>query len=151
MGEQVNFTLGGASKATGKSKSTISKAISSGRLSVMSKEGGAFQISASELFRVFPIEQAGNVEIERLETPNSTPETGILEAQLEGVRGELEQVRSERDDLRRRLDMESEERRKLTALLTDQRTRQPEPPSQSPQEGRGGRLGRAWAILTGKS
>src|SRR4051794_31585567 len=42
-----------------------------------------------------------------------------------GLRGELEQVRSERDDLRRRLDIADEERREkdrlLTALLTDQR------------------------------
>ncbi len=52
------------------------------------------------------------------------------------------------NDLRRRLDDETEERRtaqaKLTALLTDQR-------ATAPQKATEGRLARAWSILRGKA
>ena len=60
-----------------------------------------------------------------------------MQAEAEGLRAQVELLKSERDDLRSRLDAESEERRKLTAMLTDQR-RGPEPP-------RG-----IWARLTGR-
>ncbi|HEY3618972.1 MAG TPA: hypothetical protein VGK96_19345 [Candidatus Sulfotelmatobacter sp.] len=124
MSEQATFTLGEAARAVNRSKSTLSKAIKSGRLSCMSREGGEYQIDAAELFRVFPANGNTNPEIERLATPEGNGRTAVLQAQLEGLSGELEQVKSERDDLRRRLDAEGEERRKLTALLTDQ-TRTP--------------------------
>ena len=124
MSEQATFTLGEAARAVNRSKSTLSKAIKSGRLSCMSREGGEYQISAAELYRVFPANSNSNPEIERLATPEGNGRTAVLQAQLEGLSGELEQVKSERDDLRRRLDAEAEERRKLTALLTDQ-TRTP--------------------------
>lgn len=91
----------------------------------MSREGGEYQIAAAELYRVFPANSDTNPEIERSATLGETGRTAVLQAQLEGLSGELEQVKSERDDLRRRLDSEGEERRKLTALLTDQR--KPEP------------------------
>jgi hypothetical protein len=51
------------------------------------------------------------------------------------------------DDLRRRLDQEAEERRRLTLMLTDQRERA----STAPQKATDGRLARSWAILTGKA
>jgi len=93
----------------------------------MSREGGEYQIAAAELYRVFPANSNSNGGIERLATLEETGRTAVLQAQLEGMQGELEQVKGERDDLRRRLDAEGEERRKLTALLTDQRQPQPEP------------------------
>lgn len=135
MSEQAIFTLGEAAKAVHRSKSTLSKAIKSGRLSCMSRDGGEYQIAASELFRVFPANSNSNAENERLETLEETGRTAVLQAQLEGMQGELEQVKGERDDLRRRLDAEAEERRKLTALLTDQR--QP-PQPQKPEQARKG-------------
>jgi septal ring factor EnvC (AmiA/AmiB activator) len=103
----------------------------------MSREGGEYQIAAAELYRVFPANSNRNAEIERLATPEGNGRTAVLQAQLEGLSGELEQVKSERDDLRRRLDSEAEERRKLTALLTDQ-TRKPAaaPPEPEPKPAR---------------
>jgi hypothetical protein len=143
MSEQAIFTLGEAAKAVRRSKSTLSKAIKSGRLSCMSREGGEYQITASELYRVFPANSNSNGEIERLATLEETGRTAVLQAQLEGVQGELEQVKGERDDLRRRLDAEAEERRKLTALLTDQR---PKAEAPAPNAGRG-----FWARLSRRS
>jgi hypothetical protein len=137
MSEQATFTLGEAARAVNRSKSTLSKAIKSGRLSCMSREGGEYQIDAAELFRVFPANSNSNPEIERLATPEGNWRTAVLQAQLEGLSGELEQVKSERDDLRRRLDSEAEERRKLTALLTDQRQPQPQQPEPTPTPRKG--------------
>jgi len=64
------FTLGEAAKEVGVAKSTISKALKNGKLSIFGKEGTSYQIDAAELFRVFPkIEQVSSFH-ERLETHN---------------------------------------------------------------------------------
>ena len=74
MSERSFFSLGQAAKLVGRSKSTLSKAIRSGRLSVTSRDGGSYQIDAAELFRVFAPNGSGNGEIERSETPGKTGE-----------------------------------------------------------------------------
>jgi hypothetical protein len=117
------YSLGQAAKATGKSKPTIQRAIKTGRLSAVRKDDGSYQIEPAELHRVFsplPIDGDDTVTLKQ-SVPHSV--TSLLQAELAWVRGELEQVKSERDDLRRRLDAEAEERRRLTALLTDQSPR----------------------------
>ncbi|EPJ43036.1 MAG: hypothetical protein OFPII_43890 [Osedax symbiont Rs1] len=48
------YTLGTASKATGKTKTTISNAIKKGRISAVKNDLGHYQIDVSELHRVFP-------------------------------------------------------------------------------------------------
>lgn len=57
---------------------------------------------------------------------------------------ERQNARETIEDLRRRLDQEAEERRRLTLLLTDQRP-------QAAQKPIHGRFAHAWAILTGKN
>ncbi len=57
--------------------------------------------------------------ISSAETP-SNPDA--LQVEIEGLRQQIALLRDERDDLRRRLDAEAEERRRLTLLLTDQRS-----------------------------
>ena len=149
MGEQAIFSLGQAAKAAEVSKGTISKALASGRMSYRSKENGQYQIDAAELFRVFPRKQPETVEIERLETLRETDETPMLRARLEAAEARLRDKDGVIDDLRRRLDAEAEERRKLTALLMDQR--KPEPAAVSPGKPVEGRWLRAWSILRGKA
>ena len=80
MNEQAVFTLGEAARTVGRSKSTLSKAIKSGRLSAMSRDSGEYRIDAAELFRVFPASSSGNPEIERLETHEGDGRTAIFEA-----------------------------------------------------------------------
>ena len=133
MNEQAFFTLGEAAKRTGKSKATISNAIKSGKLSVQEKTDSGYRIAAAELFRAFPPERKNgseNTSIEQTRTPNPNAVNTGLEREIELLREERtrerEQLQATIDDLRRRLDAEGEERRKLTALLTDQR-QQPEP------------------------
>jgi excisionase family DNA binding protein len=122
----MSYTLGQAAKATGKSKATIHRAVQSGKLSAVKDEAsGTFRIDPAELHRIFPAvssEHARNGDLRQNET---TAETDILRAQLEQERQERQRERVQLegtiDDLRKRLDREGEERRKLTAILTDQR------------------------------
>jgi hypothetical protein len=62
----MQFTIGQAARETGKSKSTISKALKNGTLSAEKKPDGSYQIDAAELFRVFPRKAE--------ETPENTPD-----------------------------------------------------------------------------
>jgi hypothetical protein len=139
MAEQAFFTVGEAAKQVRRSKATISNAITtisnaikSGRLSVHEKSESGYKIAASELFRVFPTDERSP---EQTRTPaNDTVNTAAL-IEIEGLRRENVLLRDERDDLRRRLDSESEERRKLTALLTDHRQQQQPEPMPLPRKG----------------
>jgi hypothetical protein len=85
---------------------------------------GRYQIDPAELYRVFPV-NTGNSQISVEGVRQETGlETGGLQATVEHLRELLAEIKDERDDLRRRLDREAEERReaqtKLTALLTHQ-------------------------------
>jgi len=132
------FTLNLAAKACHKSKSAILEAIRSGRLSAKRDDKNQWQIDPAELFRVYPVRtmteppyQVGEQTTEPTPTPieNHPTTDGMLDkiAIIEAERDrERRQLQDTIDDLRRRLDQETEERRKLTMLLTHQPTT-PEP------------------------
>ena len=139
----MKLTLNQAAKECGRAKSTLSKALKSGKLSAERGEKGAYLIEPSELFRVFP--KSSNDD-QSIPTPNTKAEQGNsdLEREVEALRKEVATANIEREreraqltdqieDLRTRLDRESEERRTLTAMIADQRT--------APQETRRGFLG----------
>jgi|TARA_B100000519_G_C14258826_1_gene446489 predicted RNase H-like nuclease (RuvC/YqgF family) len=141
----MKLTLNQAAKECGRAKSTLSKAIKSGKLSAERGDKGAFLIDPSELHRVFPATSNDDQTLP-MENTQKTQGNSSLQSELDAVRRELETVNLERDrersqltdqieDLRRRLDTEGEERRKLTAMLTDQRAQE------KPQEARRGFLG----------
>jgi hypothetical protein len=131
----MKYTLGKAAAATGKSKTTIHRAISSGKISAIRNEQGEYEIDPSELMRVYDIvtpEPQKRNGMERSVTPVAADETPVLRAEIEGLKQQLALVKDERDDLRRRLDEDSAERRRLTLMLTDQTTKPasgPEPRS----------------------
>lgn len=120
----MEFTLGQAAKECGKSKPTLSKALASGKLSGTKNEDGTWTIQAAELFRVFPRKQQGNGESLHASNPKETHGNGGLGREVELLREQLDDRDRTISDLRTRLDAESEERRKLTAMLTDQRPAQ---------------------------
>jgi excisionase family DNA binding protein len=138
----MSYTLGQAAKATGKSKATIHRAVQSGKLSAVKDEAsGTFRIDPAELHRIFPSVPSEHVRNGQLKQSETTSETGMLRTQLEQERQERQRERVQLegtiDDLRKRLDREGEERRKLTAILTDQRaqaiiTPPPETPAAAP-------------------
>jgi len=132
----MTYTLGTAAKATGKSKSTISRDIKEGRISATKLDNGSFVIDPAELHRVYPAVSAGtglrNSQKNDTEPLGNTTGTGGDTGEVERLREQLVKEQAERDrerrqledqvaDLRHRLDSEGEERRKLTAILTDQR------------------------------
>jgi hypothetical protein len=137
----MGYSLTEAAAASGKSKMTIQRAIKSGKLSASRRDDESYEIDPSELHRVFPpvsVLEAKNDNKVRDDIPNDIAvlqlelkvrdeKIALIEAERERER---EQLTGQIDDLRHRLDVEGEERRKLTALLTDQR--KPEPPKPAP-------------------
>jgi excisionase family DNA binding protein len=114
----VAYTLGQAAKTAAVSKTTIQRAIKSGRLSAARQSDGSYAIDPAELHRVFTSDGDGDGEMARSVTVNAT---GELRVEVEMLRERLSEKDETIADLRRRLDAEAEERRRLTALLTDQR------------------------------
>ena len=118
------LTLNQAAKAAKKAKSTISKAINSGRLSARRDDKNQCQIDTTELFRVFPQEQ----EEIRYETQEETHKTAVLEVTIKHLEKELENLQKERErertGLEGQLEREKEQanywRQQATNLLTHQ-------------------------------
>lgn len=132
------FSLGQAAKEAGVAKSTISKALSSGKLSYAEKGTAGYKIDPAELFRVFP-KTAKTDPAEP--SPNdwklgqSHSETGVysatLEIQLVGLKhlmaekerriADLEADRSHLREERNRMSQNwQEERIRLLKLIEDQ-------------------------------
>lgn len=82
------MTLGEAARAAGVSKATISKALSSGRMSYVEQTPAGYQIDPAELFRVFPPKRLAPHVSEQLETPS-------IEVEL--LRQQIEDLRADRD------------------------------------------------------
>lgn len=114
----MKHTLATAAKATGKGKTTIFRAIKSGKLSA-SFENGVYEIDPAELHRVFK-----PVPLERSENDDMEQSAMILEQKIEFLERELKlkddfmREQSKRfDALERRLD-------NLMLLLTHQHENQ---------------------------
>jgi excisionase family DNA binding protein len=115
-----------AAEATGKSKPTILRAIQAHRISAAKDElTGAWMIDPAELHRVYPPASAQPVRTEPMTQDASVDEAALLRRELVLLTAERErereQLQARIDDLSRRLDAEGEERRRLTAILTDKR------------------------------
>ena len=137
-------TLGEAAKAVGKNRTTLLRAVKSGKLSATYDDAlGGWLVEPAELHRIFP--------------PISTTDAGASAAQggastrstsASGASGEMRELRARleafeagqrlRDevieDLRRRLDTATQqlgEALQQVRLLTDQRTTPPAPPRRS--------------------
>src|SRR3954452_16222699 len=104
----MNFTLSQAAKATGKSKSSISRAIDAGRLSAH-RNGGIFEIDAAELHRVFPLkvdidgvplDGSKNVPCNDLDDRGTGNSSSILEREIELLRERLADKETQIIDLR---------------------------------------------------
>jgi hypothetical protein len=149
------YTLGEPAKATGLTKSALSKAIKKGRISAVKDDSGRYRIDPAELHRVFPpvsVNSQPSVDGIHQETGGELP---ILRAKLEAANEVRARLENECNDLRRRLDEEASERRKaadeirrLTLLLTYQRevpTPRPEPAAKD-----GSGKGALWEKLFGR-
>jgi len=122
------YSLAQAAKAAGKSKPTIMRAIKAGKVSAARRDDGSYQIDPAELHRVYPVPGDAGGMMKQSVPPDGAGMYPATSSEIEGLRALL----AERDariavheraneDLRRRLDAEAEERRRLTAILADQR------------------------------
>ena len=100
----MSYTLGTAAKATGKSKTTIQRAIAKGTISAHKEKNGRYSIDPSELHRVFPMVSTDTVaqpsQVDTSRPPDETPlqvKVEALEAMLEREREALTEMRSDRD------------------------------------------------------
>jgi len=118
------LSLTKAAEEVGISRSALFKAIKNGRVSATKNGKGEFIIDPAELFRVYQPVNKVNVNLyqpsQQQDIAKETSET----VEITMLKQLLKQVESERDDLRRRLDEEAQERRKLTMLLTHQPSKQ---------------------------
>lgn len=116
----MEYTLNGAAKATGKGKSTLHRAIKSGKLSARRTDEGSYLINAAELARVFPVEPLRPSpwdDTGRNDTPPEQPGTAVavLQVRVEMLEAQLARECETVDDLRKRLDRAEDRVLALTA------------------------------------
>lgn len=99
----ADLTLSQAAKALGKSKSTLNRAIKTGRLSATRNEDGTFSINPAELYRAFP-EPGSNThqerKVERVEAAVSNDldsRINLLQQLLEREREVVADLKEDRD------------------------------------------------------
>jgi hypothetical protein len=107
----TTFSLRQAAQEAGTSKSTILRAIQSGRLSATRTDDGGYSIDPAELFRVYPRKPAADQLVDQpagqdatAPTPADMTDLLIRQAQLEaafsGVQAILEAERRRAEELR---------------------------------------------------
>lgn len=118
----MGYSLGQAAKATGRSKTTIHRAITSGRLSASRDDRGGYSIDPSELARVFQVDRSGNGNLGRSATGDGidpvSAERDVFRALAEERLEAIRDLRAGLDDLRARLNAAEAERRQLSERLT---------------------------------
>lgn len=94
------YTLGTAAKATGLTKSAISKAIQKGRISARKNDAGRYEIDPAELHRVYP-PLPSPLKDERERTQETATENRELKARLALLEEFVREIREDRDHWRR--------------------------------------------------
>lgn len=110
----MGLTLRQAADLCGKSRSTIHRALKSGKLSGARDDDGSWSIDPSELARVFPWDTTGQAQGDTKGQPETPPrdqgseEAAILRVKVEMLEQQLEREQETVEDLRRRLDKAEE-------------------------------------------
>jgi excisionase family DNA binding protein len=128
------YTLKQAAEATGKTKTTILRAIKSGKISAIRHEvTNSWLIEPAELHRLYPQRSASEARSDAEYNHASQEKTVEIELLREMLAERDRRVADKDaviDELRRQLTAADEERRttlrQLTALLTDQRAKSPD-------------------------
>ena len=129
------YTLGQAANATGKSKSTILKAIKNGRISAKKDDLGNWSIDPAELSRVFEVTVLSNTKSNETEPPSNTPRTPSEASEIAHLKALLEAQRA----LLAEKDARIADLRQAVMLLAPPKNQAPELP----------RRRSLWAKLTG--
>ena len=106
----MGWTLRQAADECGKSRSTIHRALQSGKLSGNRNDDGSWDIDPSELARVFPWDTQGHAQRDTAETTRDGENSNaqVLAVKVEMLEEQLGRERETVEDLRRRLDKAEE-------------------------------------------
>jgi len=99
-GTTSELSLTQAAKIAGKSKSTINRAIKSGKLSATRHDDGSYSIDGSELARVFQIGTPSGSEWVSAAPSREQVRTATLEAENVALRSALDREREALDEVR---------------------------------------------------
>ncbi len=112
------LTLGQASKATGKQKSTISNAIDKGRISAKKNDLGHWQIDLVELFRVYPKISSDSTKMSKTEHGDTTIELIKLRQENQSLERALQKAEEQCEKWEKQAE-------KITLLLSNKTSIQP--------------------------
>jgi hypothetical protein len=121
-GDQRMLTLSDAANAAGVAKSTIWRAIKSGRISASRTFTGSYQVDAAELFQVFPAVQK-NDPTKQVATTIEQVGTAAQEAQITALKDISGLLRDQLEDLRKDRDAWRGQAESNQRLLIDGRKR----------------------------
>jgi len=93
------LSLSQAAKVAGKSKSTINRAVKSGKLSATRHDNGSYSIDASELSRAFQIGTPVGSEWISVAPPTEPARMAVLEAENVALLAALDREREIANDL----------------------------------------------------
>jgi len=122
----MKLTLRSAAQQVAVSKSTILRAIQSGRLSAARTDDGGWAIDPAELFRVYPPKQRNGAPQRSTGQDAPSAETGatdIIDAQIQALREMLRRADARADDLKADRDAWREQAERAQRLLADQTPR----------------------------
>ena len=125
-----------AAEAVGMTKQGVIKAIKDGKISANKNEKGQWDIQPVELFRVYdPVDVIDSQQNDNSSSLLTTEiDSGLslknteLQLKLDAALEKVSALESDKEDYKNRLDVESEERRKLTMMITHQQQKPPEKP-----------------------
>lgn len=132
----ATVSLGQAARLAGVGKTTLTRAIRSGRLSATRRDDGAYSIDVAELERVYPLRAPGaatgeTVAATGLAAHQATPDaSAALSAEIASLREMLSMMRERESDLREERDRWRTQAERLAALPppTPPATVEPEKP-----------------------
>ena len=108
-GHGMGYSLRQAAEVCGKGRSTIHRALQSGKLSGTKNDNGEWSIDGSELARAFPWDSHEHVKRDELGHSPSTDQTSeILQMKISMLEQQLEREQETVTDLRKRLDRAEE-------------------------------------------
>jgi hypothetical protein len=113
------YTLSKAAKATATNKTTIMRAIKSGKITGMKDDHGNWQIEPAELHRVYPpakLRTNADVDAAHRYAPAMTQ---ALDAQIAALRDTAELLRAQLADIRQDRDHWREQAQAITRQLPD--------------------------------
>ena len=116
------YTLAEAAKATGTNKTTVLRAIKSGKVSGTKDEHGNWRVEPAELHRVYPPADQRNGSTQHY----AIPPAAAFEAQIAALRDTAELLRAQLDDVRQDRDHWRDQAQAVTRQLADQ-TSKPSP------------------------